>query len=233
MSNDIKMRIIQVITSTGKLNPGVFDISDENKVRFAIEQCNAGNIIVIRGRIKGQTNFVNLKTITGLASEVANVSTYDEIEIECTTFDPQVNVVKVIASSFNEAGGSTDIDVPSGDNLTEVELLTFTSSDSSVTITGNDITKTIDLKVSASFGGAYVDSFSTGDWTGPVLGVYSLSYLQAIHLKGVNPTIDIYESIASVYSPLEVSTEIDVSGNIVLQVSQIPNLRFNGLIIIK
>lgn len=232
--SDIKTRIVATITAAGVVGENSYEVSDEGKLRVVTEQCGAGNALVVRGRIKGQANFVNLKTLTGLVNESVNIATYDEIQIVCTVFSPQVSTVKVIASSFNEAGGSTiDIDVSSGDNLTEVELLTFTSSDSSVTITGDDVTKTIDLKLSPSFGGGYVNSFSTVDWTGPVLGLYSLSYPQATHLKGVNPTIDIYEFIASVYSPIDAPTEIDVSGNIILQVSQSPDLRFNGIIIIK
>lgn len=232
--SDIKTRIVATIISTGAVGDESYEVSDEGKLRVVTEQCSAGNVLIVRGRIKGQANFVNLKTLTGLVNESVNISTYDEIQIVCTVFDPQVNVVKVIASSFNEAGGSAiDIDVSSGDNLTEVDLLTFTSSDNSVMITGDNVTKSIDLKVSPSFGMAYVDSFSAAEWVGPVSGSYSLSYPQTSHLKGSNPTIVVCEYAALTYSPLDVSTEIDLFGNIVLKVPQTPDLRFTGIVIIN
>jgi hypothetical protein len=232
--SDLKTRIVATITSTGAVGDDSYEVSDEGKLRVVTEQCSAGNVLVVRGRIKGQANFVNLKTLTGLVNDSVNISTYDEIQIVCTVFDPQVNVIKVIASSFNEAGGSAiDIDVSSGDNLTEVDLLTFTSSDNSVMITGDNLTKSVDLKVSPLFGGAYVDSFSAVEWVGPVSGSYSLSYPQALHLKGSNPTIVVCEFAASIYTPLDVPTEIDLFGNIILKVPQTPDLRFTGIVIIN
>jgi hypothetical protein len=145
---DIKMRINQILTSTKDL--GIFDINDEDKVRVVVENAGSGNTIVVSGRITGQSSFVPLKTITGSSNEVVNVSTYEEIKIECTVFSALSNAgVKLLAASFKEAGGSAieSIGVPSGTDLTDIEVLTFTSDDGSVTITGDNTNKSIDFSV--------------------------------------------------------------------------------------
>ena len=145
---DIKMRINQVLTSTKDL--GIFDINDEDKVRIVVENAGSGNTIVVSGRITGQSSFVPLKTISGSSNEVVNVSTYEEIKIECTVFSALSSAgVKLLAASFKEAGGSAieSIGVPSGTDLTDIELLTFTSDDGSVTITGDNADKSIDFSV--------------------------------------------------------------------------------------
>jgi hypothetical protein len=149
--NGIKMRLNKIVTAIGKIEPGSFDISDESKVRIVIEGANAGNTIIARGRIRGQANYVNLKTILGSSNDIINVSTYDEIELECTVYDPTATSIKVIAGSFNDAGGSTiaTIGVPSGDSLTDVESFSLISSDNSISITGNNTTKEIDLAVNS------------------------------------------------------------------------------------
>jgi hypothetical protein len=224
-----------MLRAAGKIN-GIYDISDESKIRVVTEECGAGNTIVVRGRIKGQTNFVNLKTITGQANETVTVSTYDEVEIECTVFQPLAQIVRVLASSFNEAGGSAleSIGVPSGSNLTDFDSFNFVSSDSTISITGNNSTKTIDLKVIGTIGDAFSDTFNdTSNWGTPISGVYSISYPQALHAKGTTPTIDVYELIASEYIPVDVPTTIDLLGNVIIKVSETPDLRFAGIIIIK
>jgi hypothetical protein len=233
--NNVKMRVNEMLKAAGKIN-GVYDISDESKIRVVTEECGAGNTIVVRGRIKGQANFVNLKTITGQANETVTVSTYDEVEIECTVYQPLAQFIRVLASSFNEAGGSAieSIGVPSGSNLTDFDAFSFVSSDNTILISGNNSTKTIDLKVIGTLGDAFSDTFNaTSNWGTPALGVYSISYPQSLHAKGTTPTIDVYELVVSQYIPVEVPMTIDLSGNVILQVSETPDLRFEGIVIIK
>lgn len=160
---ELKMRINKTISSAENL--GIYDVSDEGKVRFVIEGASAGNEIVVRGRIKGASSFEILKQLVGSANEVINVFTYEELEVECVSFDSSSGIVKIIASSFNDAGGSAieSIGVPSGDTLTDIETLNFTSSNGSVTITGNNTTKTIDLTSTGS-SAAYVPADPT-DWS--------------------------------------------------------------------
>jgi len=334
---ELKMRINKTISSPEIL--GTYDVSDEGKVRFVIEQASSGNEVEVRGRIKGASSFTLLKTITGSISEVINVFTYEEIEVECTVFESSTNLVKIIASSFNEAGGSAieSIGVPSGDDITEFENLSFTSSDGTVTIVGDNVTKTIDFtstgssaayipadasdwspqptsisngldqladrintvedsigqpngiatldstgKVPTSQLPSYVDdvlevaSFSTlppiGEtgiiyitldanrtyrWTGStyveisanpeniavnfnsttnwelVEDEYILSVPSTTHLRGVNPQIQIYEIEGSEFVNVIAYTSINSSGDIFIKVTQIPDTRFAGKLIIS
>jgi hypothetical protein len=157
--DDIKFNLNKRLSSAGEV--GVYDISDENKVRIVIENAAGGNTVVVSGRIKGQSGFDELKTITGTSSEVINVSTYDEIKIECTAYASLSDHIQLLTSSFNGAGGSAieSIGVPSGDNLTEFDSFSITSSNGTVLISGDNVTKTIDLIVDPQAGA--VDSVNT------------------------------------------------------------------------
>lgn len=230
-NDDIKLSINQRVTAIGMLSDtGIYDIADESKVRIVVENAGGGNTVVVRGRIKGQVLFTNIKTLSGSDNQVVNVFTYDEIQIECTVFTSLSDYVKVIASSFNPAGGSAieSIGVLSGDTLTDIEALILTSSDSSVQIIGDNTTKTIDLKVSPTFGGSYILNFVVADW---VLGAdYTITIPQATHLKGTSPKEQIFEKIGADHSPILCDIEIDAAGNVVITTS--PDLRFDGRIII-
>jgi len=157
------MRINKTISSAESL--GSFDVSDESKVRFVIEDAGPSNTLVIRARLYGQQDYTVLKTIIGATTDVVNVFTYEELQVECTVYDSLTNEITIIAASFNEAGGSAieSIDVPSGDTLTDIASLVFTSSDNSVNIVGDNVAKSIDFTTSASIS-SYVPVDAT-DWS--------------------------------------------------------------------
>ena len=162
--DDIKLNVIASVSATGDI--GIYDISDESKVRVVVENADVGNTVVVSGRIKGQIGFATIKTFTGTVNDTLNVSTYDQIKIECTVFESMdSNPIRVLAASFNGAGGSTieTIGVPSGSDLTDVEQLTFTSSDGSVVITGDNVTKEIDFTVNPAVGAVTSVNTQTGD----------------------------------------------------------------------
>lgn len=230
-NDDIKLNLNIRILAPEIL--GVYDIADESKVRVVVENAAVGNTIVVRGRIKGQTLFTNIKTLSGLANDTVNVSTYDEIQIECTAFVSSSDYIKVLAASFNGAGGSAieSIGVPSGDVLlTDVENLVLTSSDNSVQIIGDNTTKGIDIKVSPSLGGSYVQNFILADWI--LSGDYQITINQATHLKGATPKVQLFEKIGATHYVIISEVDIDASGNIVIKVNSVPDSRFDGRIII-
>ncbi len=145
---DIKARIDTLISDAGIVS--VLDVDNEDQVRIVVENADSSNIIQIRGKLRGQNSSALLKEIFGNGNEKVNVSTYEQIVIECTGFQPDMGVgsVRILASSFNLASGSAiSIDVPAGSDLTDIETLTFISSDSSISIEGSNSSKTIDLKV--------------------------------------------------------------------------------------
>ncbi len=144
MSNDIKTAFSEIVTTSGEVTTLI--VSDEDKLRIVISNAGVTNTIVVSGRILEQDDWDIIKTITSNCKEVLNISTYDYVKVECTTFDSLNGVVKVIASSFNSAGGATEIGVPTGDLLVkDTEVISFTSSNSSIIITGDNTLKTVDF----------------------------------------------------------------------------------------
>jgi hypothetical protein len=142
---DTKAKVNQLVAQTGVVS--VINIDGENILRVVVEDAGPSNILQVSARLIGQDDFVLLKEITGLANEKINISSYEEVKLECTVLDALDVAIKVIASSFNEASGSAiQIDVPAGDQLTDIETLSLISSDNSITITGDNATKTINLQ---------------------------------------------------------------------------------------
>jgi hypothetical protein len=162
--DDIKLNIIVPVSSAGVLD--VYDISDETKLRIIVENAGVLNTVIVSGRIIGQTGFTELKTVVGSSNTLVNISSYDHIKIECTVYESlNSSPIKVIAASFSNAGGSAieSIDVPSGDDLADVDKLIFSSSDGSVIITGNSTTNTVDFTVDTSVGAVTSVNTQTGD----------------------------------------------------------------------
>ena len=228
MAKDIKAKIVQNISATGII--ATTSISDESKIRLVIANASGSNIIIVRARIEGQTDWDELTTITANSKSVISVKTYDEIQIECTTYGSLSNYVRVVLSSFNEAGGSTTIDAPAGGQI-DSDALIFTSSDSSVTITNDPFTNTIDF-ISTGGGGSpgvkYVKIVTSGDWTGPVSSEYTLSLPFSTH-NIPNPVFACYETNGGVFDTVLIPSTIDSSNNIILTTSQI----FLGKIIVE
>lgn len=144
----LKLRINKVLTSTQNL--GIFDITDESKIRVIIEDAGPSNIFEFSVRLKGQSNFLPLQTLVGSVNQLLNIYTYEEILIKCTAFDAIDSQIKIHIASFSEAGGSAieSIGVPSGNPLTNFNSFDLTSSNNSINIVGDDENKTIDLTTS-------------------------------------------------------------------------------------
>lgn len=114
-----------------------FDSRDDDKLRVVAQECGVSNEIIIRGRIKGADDWDDLKTLISASSVVVNVSTYDEIQIEVVVFDAPSGRFKLIASGFSIAGGDIEVSAPAGIDSQGTTSLSFSSSDSTVLITGD------------------------------------------------------------------------------------------------
>lgn len=97
-----------------------------------------------------------------------------------------------------------------------------------------------ELDIIGTTGGAvvqspnYVATFNNPiSWGSPSGGNYTLTVPVATHGKGQNPIVQILELSGSNYVVVAMSHVIDSSGNISIQVSETPDLRFNGKIIIS
>ena len=229
MIQELKFSIVQQITAAGILTTA--NIADETKVRFVISSAGGGNTIVVRARIVGQNDWDTLATIVGNDKSVVNVSTYDEIQVECTVYSSLSNNVKVVASSFNDAGGSTSIDAPTGGTVTS-DTIVFTSSDDSVVITAYPETGTIDFVAVGGGGGAakYVKTVVLADWIGPSDGAYTLSIPFSFHSKA-NPVVTCLEENGVNFDVID--TSILLNGNdVTVLVLSTPDTRFVGKIFI-
>lgn len=232
-SNQIKVNFLENPTATGVFGSSFYDISTESKVRIVVIGAGPTNTIEVKGRIKLQNSWTLIKTLTGNGSTVVDVSTFDEMQLEIMTYDASPSV-RVVCSSFDasEGGGLSSISVPAGDNLTEIDSLILTSSDGSVIITGDDVTKTIDLILSPiSSPIKYSLNFFVINWA--LNGDYEITVSAATHGKGVNPTVEVYEVNGPNYDLVSIFTEVDASGNVTIIVPSTPDLRFIGKLTIE
>ncbi len=229
---DVKVTLNLVVGATGRVAQA--SITDESKLRVVTSDCGVTNEIIVRGRIIGQQDWDVLATITGNSKRVVSIKTYDDVQLECTVFDPAANFVKVAAGSFNDAGGSTSIDAPTGGLLEEPEIVTFTSSNSSVTIVSDPLTNTIDFITSGAGSPfvKYVKTLLIGDWIGPSAGEYTLTIPFSFH--GVtNPVCACYEENSGTFDLVLYPVNVNSSNNIVIKASQTPDTRFIGKIVIE
>lgn len=210
---ELKMKTEQTVSAAGSL--GVFEVDNENKVRVVIEQAGSSNEIIISAKLRGQSDFVVLKTLIGNSNETVNVSTYEVMKIECSIFDPIAESIKVIASSFNEASGSPLVDAPTGDIISDIEILHFTSSDGSVSIAANNATKTLDFTVDLADFDDVLEFPSLLDF--PLLGSSNTIYI-------AQDTEAVYRWSGSLYievSPSPVHSVAGRVGDIVLTKSDV------------
>lgn len=95
-----------------------------------------------------------------------------------------------------------------------------------------------DIKGSGGGGGGPADRFiqtfnATTDWGSPSGGYYTITVLGLTHGLGVDPNVQVYETIAGVdYLLLPDEIRINGSGDIAIRVLQSPDLRFAGKILI-
>lgn len=229
--NDIKVSINQTVTGTGRV--AIIAVADEQKVRFVITNAASNNTIVIKGRITGQDDWDTLATIVGNAKQLVSVKTYDQMEVECTTYGSATTYVKVVASSFNDADGSTSIGAPIGGTIEDAEVISFTSSDSSVIIEADTVNNTIDFRaVGTGAAIKYTKTVTLVDWIGPSAGEYTLTIPFVLHAIP-NPSVTCYETNGLVFDQLIVPLNIDSSNNIIITCSETPDTRFIGKIFIE
>lgn len=87
-------------------------------------------------------------------------------------------------------------------------------------------------ELALSTGAAYIGNFLVASW---VLDSpqYVLEILEATHGRGGNPIVQVYQSVGLNYEEVQVGIELTNAGNIALHISENPDLRFDGKIIIK
>ena len=229
--NELKASINQNITNAQYV--AVVTISDEDKVRFVVANAASNNEFVVEARIIGQEDWDLLHTIQGNTKTVVSVKTYDQLRIRCTNYASATNYVRLLASSFNEAGGSTSIGAPTG-GIVEADTINFISSDSSVDIVGDSVNGIIDFKIAGSSGSLskYVKTVVLADWIGPSLGEYTLNIPFSFHGKA-NPVVVCLEEVSGDFEQVQAPVIIDSSNNVSIKVLSSPDTRFTGKVFIN
>jgi hypothetical protein len=214
------------VTNVGSL--GIGNVKDESKIRFSITNAGPANVFRVRARIVGQPDWTTLIDYTGNVNTDLDVFSWDQIEVICLVYDSLSNFVRIVASSFDSQAGST-YQLPDSSEV-EGSVIKFTSNDNSVTIVGDPINNEIDFSVGIVGSiSKYVESFNDStDWTLNV-DEYTISIDQVTHEKGVNPSVYVLDNVDDV---VQVTTNIDNLGNIIISVSATPDLRFAGKVII-
>lgn len=173
--NDVKVSLNISVNSPGLIT--VATVADEDKVRVIVSNAASNNVILVKGRIIGQEDWDIIATLTGNTKDVVYVGTYDQMELESTLYASASSFVKVILSSFNEAGTATAIGAPAGDLIEHAQRIDFTSNDSTVAITTSNTNKTIDLSVAGlgvipplvTLSGVPSGSTDLGTFTGTII----------------------------------------------------------------
>ena len=94
-----KINFALPITATGVIGQDKYNTMCEQKVRVVIENVGLAHVIEVRGKINLEGSFELIKTFTGAGSFTADVSTFDYIQVACTTYDPSGDPL-IILSSF-------------------------------------------------------------------------------------------------------------------------------------
>jgi len=160
VQNDLTYALDKTIREIGIISANGL-VKNEGKVRFIITGSASSNLIRITARIIGQEDWTQLVDLTGNVNQLVDVFTWDFLRVECIVYDATSDSVKLQASSFNSSaiGG---IEVPGGEIISNFDTVSFTSSDSSITITGDPLTGEIDF-ISSVAGGVTSVNTRTGD----------------------------------------------------------------------
>lgn len=82
----VNHNINREFSGTGDIGE-IIDISSRTLANITVKNVNAGNIILVKGRIQSG-EYVTIATITGTTAElIVNTVIYDDLTFECTTFD--------------------------------------------------------------------------------------------------------------------------------------------------
>jgi len=103
----------------------------------------------------------------------------------------------------------------------------------------NPLTGNLDFVGSSGGGGSpsgpaerYFATFNnTSDWTSNS-PEYTHTVTAATHGKGSNPNVSVYELVSGNYEAINVNISITTGGDVTIKVSETPDNRFTGLILI-
>lgn len=105
-----KFEVNKTFTATGVIGAPMatpYDVRGHNTLRVAVEGVGVGNVVEVYGRIRHQTNWTLLDTITGPSDGTTiSCSVVDEVYFNCDTYSAS-GVPALIASGFFLTGGGS------------------------------------------------------------------------------------------------------------------------------
>ncbi|MFZ4411516.1 MAG: hypothetical protein ACOYOV_00435 [Bacteroidales bacterium] len=122
--------IDEAVTQTGIL--GEYRTSSEIRVRFVIENAGPSSLFSIYGRIKGQTAWNAITTLSANAIQDVGVAEFDFILVVCDTYASLSNNVHFLASGIAQSANGISTVTVGATTLAGLDNLNLTSTDSSV-----------------------------------------------------------------------------------------------------
>lgn len=171
-------------------------------------------------KILGNTSFSNSSAILNLKYSLSNITFKGSLTVDSTDIELN-NCAYPITASLSTLGQVT---IDSYRGVPPVARQTL-----SLNTTLNEYSETSSSSASVN----YIRVFNnTSDWVLDV-DLYELSVLAAAHNKGLNPQVQTFELNGANFEEVTCNTLIDNSGNVKIKIPQLPDLRFNGKIILS
>jgi|694.fasta_scaffold05097_9 hypothetical protein len=151
------------------------------------------------------------------------------------TFKQNISVLPskfvIISGVTFPDGNEIPLGVPSSGNFNG--YVTGWSSNVFVTDAIDELNKKLLTLTSATATKSVLLFNSTTDWGLPTNGYYSISYLSSLHRKGFYPSYILEELIIDSYDAvMPDNINVNLSGDVVFRVIEIPDGRFSGRIIV-
>lgn len=88
------------VSSAKVFNLGINKVRGEVQMRVTTRDLGAANEVVVRGKLLDESNteWTDIGTLTGNTTEVLDISTYDQVQVECTVYDSTPG--KILMSAF-------------------------------------------------------------------------------------------------------------------------------------
>lgn len=173
-------------------------------------------------KIIGNTEFTNNSSITNLISSLSGIIFKGSLTVDSTDIELN-NCAYPITANLITLG---EVTIHSYRGVPPVARQSLS------------LNTTLNEYAESSSGGStssenYIRVFNnSSNWTSNI-DLYELSVLVSAHNKGSNPQIQTFELNGSTFEEVTCNTIIDNSGNIKIRIPQLPDLRFNGKIIVS
>lgn len=168
-----KFEVNTTFTGTGNIGATSslpYDVRGHNTLRVAVENVGGGNVVKVYGRIRHQSAWTLLDTITGGSSGVSiSCSVADEVYFNCDTYSASGGTPALIASGFFLTGGGNSAGIsgtPSANQVAFWDSASSITGSSSLTWSSSTLAIAGYLTVSSPVADSYVATLKCSTTTG-------------------------------------------------------------------